>query len=296
MTRTTPPRPVDVEALFPEVVPYRRNAVRLHPRAGRPGVGDSSVGGPVLWPASEPWPECVDDYHRFGLAPELWDRYPLVPVVQLFKRDVPELPFPQGTDLLQVLWCPRNHDDGAPCPQLFWRDSATVGDTVTGPPVVADAEEDYVPALCVLHPERVVEYAQWDLPDDDRRQLEERFALLEDEAGWSYQYHLSVATGIKACDYPGWTQDPDWPGCRQCGEPMDHLLTIDSGEFNGQSWRTWLPVEDAPETGSVFDLPYEQILRIQQAPGLTLGDGGGVYLFVCTRCPAMPHTHRFDCS
>ncbi|WP_371495107.1 hypothetical protein OG871_07120 [Kitasatospora sp. NBC_00374] len=29
MPRTTPPRPVDVEALFPEVAAHRRDAVRL---------------------------------------------------------------------------------------------------------------------------------------------------------------------------------------------------------------------------------------------------------------------------
>ncbi|WP_280429509.1 hypothetical protein [Nocardia brasiliensis] len=45
MVRTTPPRPVDVEAVFPE---HRREAVRLHPRSGRPGSRDSSLGGPLL--------------------------------------------------------------------------------------------------------------------------------------------------------------------------------------------------------------------------------------------------------
>jgi hypothetical protein len=36
MARATPPRPVDVEALFPEVVAYRREATRPHPRPGEP--------------------------------------------------------------------------------------------------------------------------------------------------------------------------------------------------------------------------------------------------------------------
>lgn len=35
------------------------------------------------------------------------DPLPLVAVLQIFARDVPELPFPQGTDLCQVLWCPK---------------------------------------------------------------------------------------------------------------------------------------------------------------------------------------------
>ncbi|WP_411079292.1 hypothetical protein [Streptomyces sp. cmx-18-6] len=59
MTRTTPPRPLDVEALFPALAAHRRTATRLHPRHGAPGVGDSSVAGPLLWPADEPWPVCT---------------------------------------------------------------------------------------------------------------------------------------------------------------------------------------------------------------------------------------------
>ncbi|GAA3063396.1 hypothetical protein GCM10017562_31090 [Streptomyces roseofulvus] len=64
MTRTTPPRPVDAEALFPELAAYRGRTTRLHPRPGTPTVGESSVGGPFLWPADEPWPVCVEPHRR----------------------------------------------------------------------------------------------------------------------------------------------------------------------------------------------------------------------------------------
>ncbi|MET9481731.1 hypothetical protein [Streptomyces sp. NPDC006638] len=46
--RSTPPRPVDIEAHFPELAPLARTAVRLHPRAGAPATTDSSIGGPLL--------------------------------------------------------------------------------------------------------------------------------------------------------------------------------------------------------------------------------------------------------
>lgn len=59
MRRTTPERPLDVEAVFPGLAAYRGTATRLHPRPGSPGVADSSVGGPFLWPADEPWPVCT---------------------------------------------------------------------------------------------------------------------------------------------------------------------------------------------------------------------------------------------
>lgn len=49
LVRTTPPRPVEVTELFPELAPLARPAIRLHPRPGSPSVKDSSVGGPLLW-------------------------------------------------------------------------------------------------------------------------------------------------------------------------------------------------------------------------------------------------------
>lgn len=71
MPRTTPPRPLDVEALFPELAAYRGTTTRLHPRPGRPDVADSSVGGPLLWPVDEPWPVCTEPHsHDHGRRPE----------------------------------------------------------------------------------------------------------------------------------------------------------------------------------------------------------------------------------
>ncbi|MEU6968146.1 hypothetical protein AB0A71_10445 [Kitasatospora aureofaciens] len=122
MTRTTPPRPLDVERVFPEVAAYRKPATRLHPRLGDPGVRDSSMGGPVLWPRSEPWPHCEEGHPRTSYAPPKGAEGPfsLVPVLQLFAADVPGLEFPDGTDLLQVLWCPFDHEPGyVPRPEVF---------------------------------------------------------------------------------------------------------------------------------------------------------------------------------
>ncbi|MCX4822752.1 hypothetical protein OG883_23190 [Streptomyces sp. NBC_01142] len=64
MTRTTPPRPLDAEGLFPELAAYRGTTTRLHPRPGSPDVSASSVGGPLLWPADEPWPVCTELHGR----------------------------------------------------------------------------------------------------------------------------------------------------------------------------------------------------------------------------------------
>lgn len=64
MTRTTPPRPLDVEALFPELAARRGTTTRLHPRPGSPVAADSSVGGPLLWPVGEAWPVCAEAHER----------------------------------------------------------------------------------------------------------------------------------------------------------------------------------------------------------------------------------------
>jgi hypothetical protein len=60
MARTTPPRPFDIAEVFPELREHRGTTTRLHPRTGTPTIADSSIGGPLLWPADEPWPMCTD--------------------------------------------------------------------------------------------------------------------------------------------------------------------------------------------------------------------------------------------
>ncbi|MFI8763516.1 hypothetical protein ACIGN6_01120 [Streptomyces sp. NPDC053792] len=145
MTRTTPPRPVDIEAVFPALARHRRTTTRLHPRQGTAKPEDSSVAGPLLWPADEPWPVCtsvhpkakghllsdvrlrrrvqdeargrdftdeerrlLDGMTRRRHVPGLCDEDPLpmLAVAQLYVRDVPDLVGPEGPDLLQVFWCP----------------------------------------------------------------------------------------------------------------------------------------------------------------------------------------------
>ncbi|MFF5495155.1 hypothetical protein [Streptomyces aquilus] len=144
-TRTTPPRPLDIEALFPDLAAHRGTTTRLHPRPGTPTPYDSSVGGPLLWPADEPWPTCTQEHRRDKgrriedireerrihaaahdraltdaerdrltalrrrhKIPDIGDTHPvpLLALAQLYTRDVPNLPAPPGRDLLQVLWCP----------------------------------------------------------------------------------------------------------------------------------------------------------------------------------------------
>ncbi|WP_430782436.1 hypothetical protein [Actinoplanes sp. G11-F43] len=251
MTRTTPPRPVDIAELFPELRDHCATTTRLHPRPGTPGVGDSSIGGPPRWPAGEPWPYCTDGDHDDDkdmlttLAP-VDQPIPMILVAQLYRRDVPGFIGPDDHDLMQVLWCPLDHTehDYQPRVHVVWRRSADVTealDTIPEPPV---ANEAYLPRPCALHPEQVVEYQFQDLlPDDLRSRIDEW-----DSGSPSYFFDLSLAPGWKLGGFPDWSvSGPRKVSCATCGSEMAFLLAAASGEWanEGQSWR---PRDDPPDT------------------------------------------------
>lgn len=342
MARTTPPRPLDITAPFPELAALARSAVRLHPRPGSPTAGDSSVGGPLLWPAGEPWPTCPDHdapTHR-GVAPDdvrqrrriladAWTRpraegadlltpdereivdravderplpqdgpVPLIPVLQVYAADVPALPRPAGTDLLQVLWCPFDHDeDYMPASELYWRASADVTDPLVvapGPSVIGNS--DYLPEPCLLHPETVTEYpAPHELPEE----LADRIHAWEEEQDpgdegdeeedvevVDYQYDLSVAPGCKLGGHAPWSfSDPFPMSCPECGSDVRPLVTVDGAEWDGNT--SWRPLEDADYDGLHF-------LGPACATQLTIGRSYNMQIYVCEASYDHPHVQNMQ--
>ncbi|MEV5576743.1 hypothetical protein AB0L06_42530 [Spirillospora sp. NPDC052269] len=320
MTRTTPPRPADMTAVFPEFASLARTATRLHPRPGAPGVQDSSVGGPLLWPADEPWPVCDEDHEMYGelertqdvrewrrILGDAWGRTPvgegfaitageraqldrmkaaasparpdqpitMLPIAQLFCRDVPDLVAPPGMDLLQVLWCPFDHGDlYCPSPVLRWRRASDVVDVLELQPEPEVMEYGtYLPEQCVLFPEQVVEYPYADfLPDDLRRRLGE----WEKASGYEYQYELSIADGWKVGGYASWSLTDPYPMICDCGTDMELLLTVASGEWDGGG--SWRPVEDAAEERSA-----------SEPTGVVIGRGYSLWIFTCPASFDHPH-------
>lgn len=308
MTRTTPPRPVDVAGPFPELAGLTRTATRLHPRPGAPTAADSSVGGPLLWPVDEPWPTCPGPHEGYGLVrpgderrlravvasargrqytaeereevirlqergrDHVLDDGPLLllAVAQFHARDVPDLYCPDGTDLLQVLWCPLNHpDEELPAVLLRWRRAAEVTDVLAAPPEPRLAMDDYLPNPCVLHPERVTEYPPYDaLPAE----LATRVDAWDDDR--VYQRALSVAPGWKVGGWPApWTFRDPMPTVCGCGSPVEALLTVDPYEWDDGSG-SWRPVED-----SSSDPP--------EPTGVQIGRGYTMQVYRCCR----DHTH-----
>ncbi|QNS06790.1 YwqG family protein [Streptomyces xanthii] len=243
MSRTTPPRPFDAEALFPGLAPLRRTATRLHPRPGSPTARDSSVGGPMLWPTDEPWPVCPTP-HKGADRP-----LPLIGVAQLYRRDVPGLPHPELGDVLQVFWCTfEGHTDGAydMHAELRRRHADEVTETLAEQPVpdvVGRAE--LVPDPCVLHPEEVTEYPWFEELSPD---LQERVETWEEDEGDEdaevYVSDLSTAPGWKSGGHIAWnlTGPTDLP-CTECGTELFPLLTATDREWDS-STTSWIPYED----------------------------------------------------
>ncbi|MFF7450509.1 MULTISPECIES: hypothetical protein [unclassified Streptomyces] len=315
MPRTTPPRPLDVATRFPELAPLARTAVRLHPTPGDPTPADSSIGGPLWWPADEPWPTCAqhDAPTHLGYSPddvrlrrrilaEAWSRpraagadflsprerelydqaseerqvpqdgpVPLIPVAQLYARDIPELPRPDGTDLLQLLWCPFAHEDHVPRTELRWRASAEVTAPAAAPEPSVVGRDRFLPEPCVLHPEPVTEFpAPHELPED----LADRVEDWAESEGAVYQYDLAVAPGCKVGGHAPWSSTDPFPmACPECGAAVRPLLTIDGYEYDGGS-RSWRPYEDTgPATPT----------------HLAIGRDHALQLYVCTVSYDHPH-------
>lgn len=85
--------------------------------------------------------------------------------MQLTKRDVPSLPFPQGTNLLQMLWypCEVHKDEEWPLSQFFWRAVRKNEQLLPKTEVPATDEgllqkDMYVPRELGVFPEYIIEY------------------------------------------------------------------------------------------------------------------------------------------
>ncbi len=344
MSLTTPPRPFDLAALFPELAPLARTATRLHPRPGSPTVHDSSVGGPLLWPADEPWPYCDEPHNRHAssavhspddvrafrrrqaavaerlfrdpqapaVTPEEREAamrfsegrpwfdgpIPLLPVAQLYARDAP-FPCPPDADLLQVLWCPFDHDhiDRAhPTTALFWRSSATVTDVLDAPPEPPVIQSRwYLPEPCLFSPEQVTDYPDpSELPKElrDRLDDESRWATIDParyntyayDPGELYLLNLSAAPGWKTGGWTRWSAgDPVDRSCPECGTKAVPLLTIASSEWEGSN-STWIAEEDR----TVPD-PRHPGAEDGNFTLIDIAGGNNLQLHACPADPSHPH-------
>ncbi|MGW5640824.1 hypothetical protein [Streptomyces sp. NPDC003832] len=352
-TRTTPPRPVDVTTVIPELAAWARPAIRLHPRPGAPSIRESSVGGPLLWPAEEPWPHCEaahlhsdsgfrqspgevrlmrrmrarwhSDHDGPRTTPEeqavkerndtvLAERLdagppypedcpvPMLPVAQLYLRDVPLLRPPGQADLLQILWCPYDHDpEYKPATALIWRSAAAVGDVLAAPPEPYEANYGgYVPEPCVLAPEAITDYpGSLDLSPGLRLLVDDwsRWQAADVDGSYAdcprdfYDIHLADAPGWKVGGWPPWGRtDPTLRYCTVCDTRMVPLLTIASFEWDGGEGHSWAPREEqaAAQAANTAGVCCGQ--SPSQPTKVEVGSTDNMQIYVCPASPEHPHT------
>ncbi|GCE02578.1 hypothetical protein EHYA_10355 [Embleya hyalina] len=286
-------------AEFPQLGDLARIAVLLNPTSGVPDAGDSGLGGPLSWPADEPWPQCAVGHwihHRdplsaaerrewqdmdeareararngtgehnvvtheeaaaqkrimngaSGLDLITWERIStrpdpctdpvaMVPVMQLRAVDVPRAFEGRDADLLQVLWCPNDHDRedvaggnpyGGPRLELRWRRGAEQGLTTAAPPQPRRARDGYIPQPCTLSPVEA-----WDFPEHDDLPDDLRDAVMEwcEDQDWDYHDDFACLGGWKVGGWPSWhltDLQPITCSGTDCGRRMRLFLTVNSG-------------------------------------------------------------------
>jgi len=292
---TTLCAPLNIVALIPELKTLARTAVRLHPRPGDCSVHESHMGNPFLWPVDEAWPHC--DIHQCDH----------VPVLQLLQNDLPDVNFPGDYDVLQLTWCPHDHNrQGHPEVKLLWRCLSDMAETCKGLSMNESGSDELIPSPCCLAPEPVVEYPDFSTLAEDLQQrilhhaAIVRFAhanaqelALQDGTEWQgaseverlYRNALSIAPGSKWGGYPQGIASQSIPTCH-CGREKTYLLTIASAEFNAANWQRWLPAAEQ----DICQVNAQRRADIQSAADVLLGEAGNLHCFICSHCADTPVT------
>lgn len=290
----TPIPRTNILEIVPELAGLATITVRLHPRRGEVAeLLGSKLGGTFLWPKSEPWPTCDEvGPPEWSVATELPADAPqpaLVPVLQLRAADAPELPFPRGTDLFQLLWCPTDHTANFVAkPFVFWRDSRDLVDSPVSISATTAPDGNYVPTPCALHLERVREFPHILDLDETLKEKLKAWRLPNDMAGFfggpttMYEWALSVCPSNKIGGNVFWGMDDETPNCDACGTKLRHLLSLTDSEYDGGTFPRWMPTAERP----LWDGDFHERMAVQNAPDWNLG--GRLIVFTCTACEHRP--------
>jgi len=213
---------------------------------------------------------------------------PYAPIIQLRRDEFPELPWPEGMDLFQLLWCPRVHFFGnhpalggqSSGAKILWRTEASIQD----PLAVWERSDQQLLYECALNPEEILEYPQaCEFGSEMDAWLEHLHSEVSPSSDpedrdvgpqrW-YSYNVATAPGTKLLGHPQRAQHEETPDCR-CGERMKLLLTCASQEdahntvWNSQPFRRG--PDRSPQTLERVDNPF----------GFVWGGWSNAYVFYC---------------
>ena len=232
--------------LFPELRDFERPAVELGPQPAETQelTVASQLGGAILWPSTLDWPR----------RPE---GDPFIPLLQFRREDFPEIPFPPGRDLLQILWHPQFTERRpigflAPSTRVYWWTQLEMTDPA---PVQPEAAPGSHPGL-VPRPSRLAPRRRLDLPNIVDLPARLQAALAERELTQAYRDSGACSHGSKLLGHADWLRDSVQLRCSSCGRLMTHFLSLVS----------------------------------DPATGLDFHDGGTGHFLMCTACERRPVT------
>ncbi len=225
---------------------------------------------------------------------------PLIPLAQLFAADFPEITFPAGKDIAQVMWRGLFDHDSI---EVFWQDSADIIG-IQQPPAAELAEEfgdTITMSACILDPERISDLPWYEeLPPNVREQLVQCRPEPADTDDLAHNgarqyppslyYRLSAAPGFKIGGSMNWSTN-DVPDliCPDCKASTALLLQLDTYEWPpGQPDSHWRPREDSQ---LVPGTPHYNLAC--EPTGLTIGRASHGGVFACSMNPE--HSPQFIC-
>ncbi|MFC7428768.1 hypothetical protein [Nocardia tengchongensis] len=226
---------------------------------------------------------------------------PLIPLGQLFAADFPEITFPAGKDIAQLMW--RGLADRNSIEVIWQRSTDITG--IQSPPT-AELDEEFGSTItmsaCILDPERISDLPYYEeLPHNIREQLVRWRPEPEDtdeqhhhgarQHPPSLYYQLSAAPGFKIGGSMNWSTS-DMPDliCPDCKAPTSLLLQLDTYEWPPQQPDSpWRPLQDCQ---LVPGTPHYELAC--EPTGLTIGRAGRGGVFTCSVNPE--HSAQFICQ
>ncbi|MFF3214275.1 hypothetical protein ACFYYB_26840 [Streptomyces sp. NPDC002886] len=258
MSQTTPRRPFDVADLVPQLAPLARTATRLHPRPGFPKWHDSSVGGPLLWPADEPWPHCEEPHKWAGnriLSPEdvrLWRRSRAASEDR--RRRDPQGPWatPEELEAEEQILAGRPWPEGPiamlPVAQVYARDVPLF-------PRPAHSEADLLQVL----------WCPFDHPEHPRTALFWRVAATVTDV-------LATPPEPPAVQFETYLPEPCLLSPEQVVEYPNNLELDEEIQEKLGDWSTWQVAEAAAQNGDYEVAPEELYMdMLSVSPGWKIG-------------------------